>query len=181
MLIRATYSVVTPLFSSGAIQERAELRLPAFKGVLRFWWRALAWSRFHGDLQRIHQEESNTFGSPSGQSAVWMRLKHTGPLRVLRQGEFLLPRVNFSKYAGSRSGQGWDGAYYLGYGLTRPAGRDAGSLLRPALLPPLQFSIEMLVNEDKMSDVAWPIISGGSYEGYGFTLTQSRARSGGVE
>jgi len=96
VLIRATYSVVTPLFSSGAIQERAELRLPAFKGVLRFWWRALAWSRFHGDLQRIHQEESNTFGSPSGQSAVWMRLKHTGPFESSSPRRVLASPSQFS-------------------------------------------------------------------------------------
>ena len=49
----ATYRVVTPIFCAGADQQLAELRIPSFKGVLRFWWRALAWSLFDGDLTEI--------------------------------------------------------------------------------------------------------------------------------
>ena len=47
--INARYLVTTPLFGRGADDDRPELRLPSFKGVLRFWWRALAWSRLQGD------------------------------------------------------------------------------------------------------------------------------------
>ena len=38
-LIRATYRITTPMFCGGA-EQQAEFRLPSFKGVLRFWWRA---------------------------------------------------------------------------------------------------------------------------------------------
>ena len=41
-LIRATYRIVTPMFCGGA-EQQAEFRLASFKGVLRFWWRALMW------------------------------------------------------------------------------------------------------------------------------------------
>ena len=74
--IEATYRVVTPMFCGGAEPEtHAELRLSSFKGVLRFWWRALAWSRLGGDLGRIKQHEDALFGSADGgQSSVSMRL-----------------------------------------------------------------------------------------------------------
>ena len=49
--IEATYLVTTPVFCGGAHRERAELRPPSFKGVLRFWWRALSWSRLDGNLE----------------------------------------------------------------------------------------------------------------------------------
>ncbi len=33
---------VTPLFLAGADQQKAELRPPAFRGALRYWFRAIA-------------------------------------------------------------------------------------------------------------------------------------------
>ena len=43
-LIRATYRITTPMFC-GEANQQAEFRLPSFKGVLRFWWRAIKWTR----------------------------------------------------------------------------------------------------------------------------------------
>ena len=75
MRIDATYRVTTPLFCAGAVPSCAELRLPSFKGALRFWWRALAWPRCGGDLEAIRQQEDALFGSAGGgQSRVLMRL-----------------------------------------------------------------------------------------------------------
>ena len=61
--IEATYRVVTPLFSAGADSTRPEVRLSSIKGVLRYWWRALAWSRCGGDLEVVRREEDRLFGS----------------------------------------------------------------------------------------------------------------------
>ena len=73
--IEATYRVVTPMFCGGAEPDkRAELRPSSFKGVLRFWWRALAWSRLGGDLGQIKQQEDALFGSADGgRSSVSMQ------------------------------------------------------------------------------------------------------------
>ncbi len=69
--IQATYRVITPLFCAGATRSHAELRTSSFKGVLRFWWRALAWSRHNGDLQSIQDHENLIFGAATvGQSRV---------------------------------------------------------------------------------------------------------------
>ena len=74
--IKATYRVVTPMFCGGAEPTReAELRVPSFKGVLRFWWRALMW-RNVGDVAELRNSEASFFGSSdSGQSRVLMRLE----------------------------------------------------------------------------------------------------------
>ncbi|WP_168188667.1 type III-B CRISPR module RAMP protein Cmr1 [Thermoflavimicrobium daqui] len=39
--LTVTFQVVTPLFLSGAEQDKAEIRLPSVKGALRYWYRAI--------------------------------------------------------------------------------------------------------------------------------------------
>lgn len=74
-ILTACYRVVTPMFLSGADPNDAELRLPSFKSALRFWWRALAASRFKGDIKTLREAEDKLFGSTrSGQSRVCIRL-----------------------------------------------------------------------------------------------------------
>ncbi|GAB6175571.1 hypothetical protein JCM16814_04620 [Desulfobaculum senezii] len=70
----ATYSVVTPMFLSGADQSKPELRVSSIRGALRFWWRALAWNRCKGDLKKIREEEFQLFGSTSTGQGMLMRL-----------------------------------------------------------------------------------------------------------
>jgi len=151
-VITATYAVSTPLFSSGADPDKPELRLPSFKGVLRYWWRALAWSRFQGDLLRIEQEERRVFGSSGseGQSRVLMRLEIDEPGTELRSGELLAGNSR----PGS-SGAHPQGLYYLGYGLVHGGGRHAGCVMRGALVPPVRFRVEMLVTRNKISEIAF--------------------------
>jgi len=100
--IEATFKVVTPMFISGADpdQDKAELRLPSIKGALRFWWRALAWGWYEGQLSRIREEEAKLFGSTdAGQAAVLMRLES-------HQNRSGTPRF-----------RDVPGAIYLGYGV----------------------------------------------------------------
>lgn len=129
--VEATYRVVTPLFCSGADQHRAELRLPSFKGVLRFWWRALAWSGLRGSLEEIRHEEDRLFGSSShGQSPVSLT-------RVVCQR----PKSAFGNDLRRRVGAG---ARYLGYGLME-AGADQRGFLRPGV----DFTVQIRVREPK--------------------------------
>ena len=139
--IDATYRVVTPMFCGGAEpKQTAELRLPSFKGVLRFWWRALSWRRLGGNLKAIHQEEACLFGSADGgQSRVVMRLKPENRPKQISAGSVL-----------ARNGKGTPGkvvvglgARYLGYGVMEPLGRDAGKLTRPCIEAPFQFTVQM--------------------------------------
>ena len=139
--IDARFLATTPLFSSGADPDRPELRLPSFKGVLRFWWRALAWSRLQGDLKAIQSEEDELFGSArEGQSRLTMRLALSDAPGPVVSGEILkVP---------DRGGTVGKGARYLGYGVmeafaSRNRGTAAGQLTRACLAAPFEFTVRM--------------------------------------
>jgi len=132
--IEATYRVVTPLFCAGANQQRAELRLPSFKGVLRFWWRALAWSRLDGNLHAIREQEDRLFGSAGGgRSRLSMNLSVSAEPETAGVDTVL-------EVAGNVVGEG---ARYLGYGVMEAFGKRAGRLIRPCLRAPLGFTLWM--------------------------------------
>ena len=142
--VDATYLVTTPMFCGGANPERrAELRLPSFKGALRFWWRALAWRRLGGDLAAVRKNEAELFGSSDGgQSRVLMGMK--GPrrsrIREIEKGAVLT--------VPGGGGPVGDGVRYLGYGLmeafaSRHKRTKAGELTRPCLETPFDFTVSM--------------------------------------
>ncbi len=129
-VIEATYRVTTPMFCGGANPADAELRLPSFKGALRFWWRALAWPQpgLKGDLKAIKREEDELFGSADkGQSRVSMRLT-----------DYVKPQTG----AGYSLGAG-QGARYLGYGVMERGTKNE----RDCLEAPFKFSVRMRARE----------------------------------
>lgn len=141
--IDVTYKVVTPLFCGGARPTTAEVRLPSLKGVLRWWWRALAWSRYGKDLSNIAAAEGALFGSPrAGQGKVVMLLLPSTSPTMIKRGDVL-------KLDGNVVGEG---ARYLGYGVMEAfarkakAGRpavEAGQLTRACLQAPFDLTIEL--------------------------------------
>jgi CRISPR-associated protein Cmr1 len=139
--IEATYSVVTPLFCAGADSKTPEVRLPSFKGVLRYWWRALAWSRYGADLGVLRQQEDRLFGSAGGgQSRVVMRLASAPQSPKISVGDVLEARAG--------AGVVGEGARYLGYGVmeafgSRKKGTKAGQLTRACLGAPFDFTVQM--------------------------------------
>lgn len=74
--LTATYRIVTPMFLGGADPTaEAELRLPSFKGALRFWWRALQWGKVR-DVTELRRKEAELFGSSEkGQSRVLLEME----------------------------------------------------------------------------------------------------------
>lgn len=134
--IRATYRIVTPMFCSGANQQQAEVRLPSFKGALRFWWRALMW-RETQDVGKLLQRESELFGSSEqsiGQSRLRLRLVEDKTWQPIEKGE-IFERGQLS------------GAHYLGYGVmeafrSRNRNTEAGQLTRP-MIPGGEFTIQV--------------------------------------
>lgn len=68
---------VTPLFLAGADQTTAELRPPAFRGALRYWFRAIAGSYYWNDssLTQLRKIESELLGDTTkGSSNIIVRL-----------------------------------------------------------------------------------------------------------
>jgi CRISPR-associated protein Cmr1 len=137
VLIEASYRLTTPLFCGGADPKVGELRLPSFKGVLRFWWRAMAWSRCAGDLAQIRQEEEELFGSTrTGQAQVLMRLGSQPASDTLEKDDSLTVARGDRQVVGM-------GARYLGYGLMGAYGANAGVLSRGCVLAPLEFTVQL--------------------------------------
>jgi len=108
-----TYRVTTPLFLGGADgRDAAELRPPSLKGLLRFWFRAVALPRL-GSWQAVSRLEKDLFGSTDGQAA------------------FLLSLQRLEEPVLVDAGQTWgrqDGLNYLGYGVV-----DRGNTVRAYL------------------------------------------------
>ncbi len=121
--ITATFKVVTPMFMSGADNRNsAELRLSSIKGALQFWWRALAWERHKGNLQKVRAEEATIFGSTNSQASILMKL----------------PSNNIPDSTETIEGIGrLNGAIYLGYGVIN----HNGILQRPCL--PANFTLSL--------------------------------------
>ena len=155
--IEATYRVVTPMFCAGADPGNAELRMPSFKGVLRFWWRALAWSRLDGALEKIQQEEDTLFGSTaSGQSLLSMRLAQSD-----RRKNILGKNLSVGQ-----------GARYLGYGVMESGSDDE----RECLLPPLHFTVRLRgcdLDNEQLTSLQSALIALGTIGGMG-----ARSRKG---
>ena len=81
--IVAAFDIVTPMFIAGADNgpdAEPKLRVSGIIGALRFWWRALAWSRVEAlppeaGLTVLLAWESALFGSAeNGQGAFLLRL-----------------------------------------------------------------------------------------------------------
>ncbi|WP_010478243.1 type III-B CRISPR module RAMP protein Cmr1 [Thermococcus zilligii] len=64
-MYRATFELeaVTPVFMRGADQGRAEFRAASVKGVMRWWFRALAGAYLGNDVRKLKEIEGRIFGS----------------------------------------------------------------------------------------------------------------------
>lgn len=172
--IKATYRVTTPMFLGGA-EHQAELRAPSIKGLLRYWWRALAWSRIQ-DVADLRRQESELFGSSDeniGQSKVLLRL--TAPQKapvVMKPREVL-------KDGATVVGEG---ARYLGYGVmeafsSTKKGTKAGQLTRPCFPVRFDLSVELLmkptISATQRKQIEESLIAVGLFGGLG-----SKSRKG---
>lgn len=147
-LIEAKYKVTTPMFCGGAQpKNEAELRLPSFKGVIRFWWRSLAWQKYAREgLDALRKKENSIFGSTeTGQPKVRIRLENFLKNDSLSSGKIL--KDGSGKTVG-------EGARYLGYGVMEAyprrgrggqRGTQAGQLTRPCLVAPFSFQVQIRV------------------------------------
>lgn len=103
-VIEATYIINTPMFLGSADNESAEIRPPSFKGIIRFWFRALALAEFNGDKDEVERLEGIVFGSTKGSNAQ----KALYSLKVDRKN---------LKGKGKDIEESRQGIVYLGYGL----------------------------------------------------------------
>lgn len=122
-MLEATFTVrtLTPLFLAGADHEQAELRAPSFRGLMRYWQRALVGSLVGTDtqgLEQVKKAETALFGAMNIGSAVAIRVStaSTKP-------------IEFTERSGSR--QQATGKGYLLWSMAKSGREDKGNL-RPA-------------------------------------------------
>jgi CRISPR-associated protein Cmr1 len=100
--LQVQLETVTPLFLGDADQQ-SELRPAAFRGALRFWLRALLGAHIGNDLKRLHEKESEVFGSTARASPIVLRV--WGTLKVDDQFKLKKPGVQYLYF----SMQPWKG------------------------------------------------------------------------
>jgi CRISPR-associated protein Cmr1 len=116
---------LTPLFLSGADPNTAELRPPAFRGMLRYWQRALLGGIIGTDTQGlalVHHAENALFGSINQRSPVTIKLAPASSL----------PRP-FHERITIRQGETWrsTGSGYLLWSMAQSGRQERGNF-RPA-------------------------------------------------
>lgn len=172
--LEAKFRIITPLFMSGSDKSKAELRVPSIKGVLRFWYRALALGRL-SSVSEVQKDEARIFGSARndvGQARVHLRLKL--PENVGPYNDSIL------RYAGGEPVG--PGARYLGYGViesvpSRKRNTREGQILRSCLNYPFEGILSLLfkngTSEDDIKSVASALIATSLLGGLG-----SKSRKG---
>lgn len=160
--ITATFEVVTPMFLGGADNKGVvEFRTMSVKAGIMNSWRMLHFSRevsqHSGNVQRaletFRQREANLFGGSRqehGQSGMIIKFADSAPpLKKLSKGSVLTDRAGYSHKTVRRGRQEYreylyPGVGYLGYGLLKPFGTEAGRLERPCFLAEQLFSINFI-------------------------------------
>ena len=72
--IEFTCKVISPLILNGALGNDPELRPPAIKASLRYWWRALHGHLSVKNLENLRDLENKIFGSTKNRSSVLINL-----------------------------------------------------------------------------------------------------------
>lgn len=72
--------IITPMFMAGADTHTLEIRPSEFKGMLRFWWRAI---KAEDNIEELKKEEARIFGGTGkkeGKSKVRIKIRHQHPV-----------------------------------------------------------------------------------------------------
>jgi len=125
--------VITPMFMAGTDGKTPELRPSEFKGMMRFWWRAL---KADNDIERLRKEENEIFGGTGkgeGKSRVWLKI----------------PEYNFSIGNDIRIEiSGYNGIKYLYYS-TFSLKNKGEPIIRSYINPGGTFKINLCSFEEK--------------------------------
>lgn len=129
--LEVTFQLVTPAFLEGFKAEKQYMRLreTSIKGLIRFWWRALAYAQYGDNISQLNDREAEVFGSTKHAASVMFLPSEHEPLIVEDS-----PKL-FESYMGIK---------YLGYGLMA---RNAQQSI-PYIKAPWKFTIRLLSQKD---------------------------------
>lgn len=123
--VKFTLRTLTPLFLAGADQTKAELRAPTFRGLMRYWQRALVGGLVgttSRGLEKVMEAETAVFGATDTGSAVAVKVSKASNA----------PR-EFTEQISVRVGGRWQatGKGYLLWSMAKSGREDRGNL-KPA-------------------------------------------------
>lgn len=102
--LKLDLQAVTPLLLAGADNQMPEIRAPALRGVMRYWWRAtLGGVIGDSNLDGLRDLETAVFGSTDSASPITMRLRpllSPNQVKLREEPAFILPHKG--KGGGSR-------------------------------------------------------------------------------
>ncbi len=112
-ILKSEFSFVTPAFLGGA-EQRAELRAPAFKSLLRYWWRIAVAKECGYNVETIRGKEGQIFGSVFNQT---LRSKVTISVTEVEQLKLETESTkNWVRTIDPNDRRSGDVVSYLGYG-----------------------------------------------------------------
>jgi len=120
--------VVTPMFVAGADQNKAVLRAPTVKGLLRYWWRA---TNEFDSLRDLKKREGEIFGTTESKSKVSLHID----MDTVKNGHSL-PRGSFSRKPDKFQG---DILKYLAYGTSQREYISPENLFRITIRFPKEY------------------------------------------
>ncbi len=146
-VVNFTLRTLTPLFLAGADQTQAELRAPTFRGLMRYWLRALVGGLFGTDaagLTKVMEAETAVFGATDTGSAV--AIKVSAGSNEARE---------FTEKVSVRVGDKWQatGKGYLLWSMVR-SGRPEKGNVKPArwYFPPgTSFQVTLSIRSEDTS------------------------------
>ena len=132
---------------SGADQGRAELRPPAIRGAMRFWFRAMMGAVVACDLQALQKLEALVFGSTDGRSPFIVRLRED-TIIIREKGSPLVVEDNRSKIH-----------YLAGLGLCEYSRDERNFILtRGCYLPDSEFTVTFQVRNVSHAEHLMPVL-----------------------
>jgi len=157
--ITARYEIVTPSFIAGMSSDEQDVtvRLASLRGLLRFWWRAVAFSRVGYNLETLRTKETALFGSSRG---------GTGSIQFLPPTILPSPSSRFTETARKLRLDQCSGLSYLGYGLqaddkgrqeqselAKDTGKKSGIDPKRVVIPPkVEFDLHMMLRRRLTDD-----------------------------
>ncbi len=140
--------VVTPLFLGGADPSTPELRSAPFKGMLRFWWRALNGSN---DLKEMKRNEACIFGSTEKKSMLCINIVEASGIKVDRSN---LPPGESYRVESSRGTFNLGIIDYLAYGLCEyNKEKRQTEYVKGHFEPKTSFTLELYLKTDLFPQV----------------------------
>jgi len=94
-ILKLTCKVITPMFMTGADGKTPELRPSEFKGMMRFWWRAI---KAESNIEDLKKKEAKIFGGTGekeGKSKVILKVI---PNQINKQRYSPLPHSRTKKF-----------------------------------------------------------------------------------